>query len=240
MPLKNEDRPSGSPYVHRVWRSRACGVARMTSVATSNWELVFWEHDGHVHAAVRGPETAASSAAVPDGSASLGITFAHGTSMPHLPPARLVDSALESTHATATTFVLAGDEWPIPDFDSAEQFVARLVREGVIVRDPLVDDVVAGGMPDVGTRSVQRRVAAATGLTQGSIRQIERARQAAILLGEGAAPLDAVNRLGYYDQPHLGRSLRRFIGRTATELSRQDGAGQPLSLLYKTDAAAGS
>ena len=240
MPLENEDRPSDVPYVHRVWRSRASGVARMTSVATSNWELVFWEHDGRVHAAVRGPETGASSVDVPDGSESFGITFAHGTSMPHLPPARLVDSAIETPRATATTFVLRSDEWLIPDFDNAEQFVARLVREGVVVRDPLVDDVVAGGMPDVGTRSVQRRIAAATGLTHGSIRQIERARRAAILLGEGAPPLDVVSRLGYYDQPHLARSLRRFVGRTATELSRRDAAGQPLSLLYKTDAAADS
>ncbi|WP_308785402.1 helix-turn-helix domain-containing protein [Phytohabitans rumicis] len=223
-----------------MWRSRASGVARMTSIATSNWELVFWEHDGRIHAAVRGPETTATSVDVPDGSWSFGITFAHGTSMPHLPAARLVDSALLSPHATAKTFVLRGDEWLIPDFDGAEQFVARLVREGVVVRDPLVDDVVSGGLPAVGTRSVQRRVAAATGLTQGSIRQIERARQAAILLAEGLAPLDVVNRLGYYDQPHLARSLQRFIGRTATELRHPDAAEQPLSLLYKVDDVSGS
>lgn len=73
MPLENEDRPSDSPYVHRVWRSRASGVARMTSIATSNWELVFWKHEGRVYAAVRGPETAASSADVADGSEPFGI-----------------------------------------------------------------------------------------------------------------------------------------------------------------------
>ena len=149
MPLENEDRPSDSPYVHRVWRSRASGVTRMTSIALSHWELVFWLHNGQTHATVRGPETTASNADVPDGSESFGITFAHGSSMPHLPPARLVDSGLESPHATATTFLLRGDEWLIPGFDSAEQFVTRLVREGVIVRDPLVDEVVAGGLPDV-------------------------------------------------------------------------------------------
>jgi hypothetical protein len=240
MPLENEDRPSDSPYVQRVWRSRASGVAQMTSVATSNWEIVFWEHEGHVQAAVRGPETTASSVDVPDGLESFGITFAHGALMPHLPVARLVDTALASPHSTATTFVLLGDEWPMPDFENAEQFVARLVREGAVVRDPLVHDVVVGATPDVGTRSVQRRVAAATGLTQGSIRQIERARQAAILLGEGLSPLDVVNRLGYYDQPHLARSLARFIGHTATELRRLDEAAQPLSLLYKTGDPADS
>jgi hypothetical protein len=240
MPLENEDRASDSPYIHRVWRSRASGVARMTSIATSTWEVVFWQHDGGVHAAVRGAETTASSVAVPDGSESFGITFTHGTSMPHLPAARLVDSALESPHATATTFLFGGEAWSVPDFDSAEQFVARLVRAGVLVRDPLVADVVAGGLAEVGTRSVQRRVAAATGLTQSAIRQIERARQAAILLAEGITPLDAVNRLGYYDQPHLARSLARFIGRTATELRRPDASGAPLSLLYKTGDPADS
>jgi hypothetical protein len=239
MPLENEDRPSDSPYVHRVWRSRASGVARMTSIATSNWELVFWAHEGRVYAGVRGPETVVSSVDVPDGSESFGITFAHGTSMPHLPVARLVDSAVETPYATSRRFVLRGEQWPVPDFESAEQFVARLVREGVVARDPLVDDVVAGATPDLGARSVQRRVVASTGLTQGGIRQIERARQAAILLGEGALPLDVVNRLGYYDQPHLARSLQRFIGRTATELRRVD-AVEPLSLLYKIGDGSGS
>jgi hypothetical protein len=235
MPLDNEDRASDSPYVHRVWRSRASGVARMTSVATSTWELVFWEHEGSMHAAVRGAETAPSSVEVPDGSESFGITFAHGTSLMHLLPARLVDSAIEAPHVTAATFEFAGDEWSLPDYENAEAFVARLVRAGLVKRDPLVDEVVAGGLPDVGSRSVQRRIAASTGLTHGSIRQIERARQAALLLGEGVEPLDVVNRLDYFDHPHLARSLQRFIGRSATELRGPVEDDQPLSLLYKPD-----
>jgi AraC-like DNA-binding protein len=234
MALESDDRPSDSLYIARVWRGRSSGVERMTSVATSNWELVVWQQHGRVHVGVRGPETVASVADVPDESESFGITFSHGTSMPHLPAARLVDAHLDSPHVTAKAFVCRGDEWALPDFENAEQFVTRLVREGVLVRDPLVDDVVAGERPRIGARTVQRRVAAATGLTQGAIRQIERARQAAILLGEGAAPLDVVHRLGYYDQPHLSRSLTRFIGRTATQLQRRDPA-EPLSLLYKTE-----
>ncbi|PSL02726.1 hypothetical protein CLV30_10933 [Haloactinopolyspora alba] len=232
--LDIEDRRSESPYIARVWRSHSSGVERMTSVATTNWEFVVWTHRGLVHAGVRGPETAASVAEVPDDSESFGISFAHGTSMPHLPVSRLVDTQVDSPHATASGFVLRGEEWPMPSFENAEQFVARLAREGVLVRDPLVAGAVEGEIPRVGARSVQRRVAAATGLTQGAIRQIERARQAAILLGEGVTPLDVVHRLGYYDQPHLARSLARFVGRTATQLRRADGA-EPLSLLYKTD-----
>lgn len=234
MALESDDRASDSPYVERVWRGHTSGVEWMTSVATSHWELVVWGHRGGFHAAVRGPETVASVAEVPDDSSSFGITFTHGTSMPHLALPRLVDSEARSAHATSRSFVIGGDEWPIPGFDDAEMLVDRLVRAGLLVRDPLVHDVVtAGGVQGIGARSVQRRVLATTGLTQGAIRQIDRARDAAVLLGEGTAPLDVVHRLGYYDQPHLARSLVRFVGRTATGLRRPDDP-QPLSLLYKT------
>ncbi|HEX5994289.1 MAG TPA: helix-turn-helix domain-containing protein [Jiangellales bacterium] len=233
MALEIDDRPSDSPYIARVWRGRSSGVEHMMSVATSHWELVVWSHRGRVHVAARGPETIASVADVPDESESFGISFALGTSMPHLPVPGLVDTQVESPHATAREFVLRGEHWSMPTFDNAEDFVGRLVREGVLARDPVVSAAVQDETPRVGVRSVQRRVAAATGLTQGAIRQIERARQAAVLLGEGVAALDVVHRLGYYDQPHLARSLKRFIGRTASQLRRAD-AAQPLSLLYKT------
>ncbi|MGP4029748.1 helix-turn-helix domain-containing protein [Actinomadura sp. 3N407] len=235
MSIESDHRASDSPYVTRVWRGRTSGVENMTSVATSTWELVFWDDEGVVHAAVRGPETTATTAEFTGDSESFGITFAHGTSMPHLPMARLVDGGVESPHVTERTFVLRGEEWEIPGIDNAEQFVQKLVHAGVLTRDPLVDEVVWGGIAKVGTRSIQRRVASATGLTQGAIRQIERAREAAVLLGEGIAPLEVVNRLGYYDQPHLAKALQRFIGRTATQLRRRDDADDPMSLLYKTE-----
>jgi AraC-like DNA-binding protein len=69
-------------------------------------------------------------------------------------------------------------------------------------------------------RTSKRASRSRTGLTRGAIRQIERARQAATLLTDDVAPREVVQRLGYYDQPHLARSLARFIGRTATELRR--------------------
>ena len=237
MPIESDDRESDSPYVARVWRGRTAGVECMTSVATSTWELVFWEDGGVVHAGVRGPETAASAVEVVGDSESFGITFTHGTSMPHLPIAGLVDGDLESPHVTESTFVLRSEEWEIPDFDDAELFVDKLVRAGVLVRDPLVDEVVWGGIAKVGSRSVQRRVAAATGLTQGAIRQIERARQAALLIGEGIGPLDVVHRLGYYDQPHLAKALQRFIGRTATQLRQPGDPDDAMSLLYKPEGS---
>ena len=123
--------------------------------------------------------------------------------------------------ATRSSFWLAGGAWPFPDYDTADAFVARLVREGLLVQDPIVTAALAGHATDLSLRSVQRRIVRATGLTQQTIRQIERAHAAAALLAQGVAILDVVDHLGYADQPHLTRALRRFIGDTPAQLLRQ-------------------
>lgn len=233
MGLEVESRPSDSPCIERVWRSRSHAVDRMTSVATPRCELVFWEQHGQVNVAVRGPESRASAAPVPDEAAFFGITFALGASMPHLPVGRLVDDFVEIPDATSRSFWLRGSAWRVPDYDNAEEFVRRMVREGVLVADPVVSAVLCGARPDVSERTVQRRFLAATGLPRSAVRQIDRARQAAVLIQEGVPAGDVVHRLGYFDQPHLARSLSHYVGRTATQLRAHDPA-EPLSLLYKT------
>jgi AraC-like DNA-binding protein len=75
----------------------------------------------------------------------------------------------------------------------------------------------------VSERTLERRFRAATGLTHGAVRQIERARIAALLLTSGEAPGDVVDKLGYYDEPHLARALRRYVGRTAGQLRAGEG-----------------
>jgi methylphosphotriester-DNA--protein-cysteine methyltransferase len=74
----------------------------------------------------------------------------------------------------------------------------------------------------------------ASGLTQGSIRQIERARHATMLLQEGVSILDAVEMAGYADQAHLTRALKYFIGKTPAQIINKSEPEQ-MSLLFKTE-----
>ncbi len=104
----------------------------------------------------------------------------------------------------------------------------RLVRSGVVVRDPLVSEVRRGHCPAVSGRTVERRFREATGLTRGTVRQIERARRAAVTLAAGAPVADVVSGLDYSDEPHLARALRRYVGRTAGHL--RDGTGGAIGL----------
>ncbi len=233
MGLEIESRPSDLPFIERVWRSSSSEVSRMMSIATAHWDLVFWQHRGQVSVAVQGPESKAGPAPVPEDATFFGISFSLGTSLSQLPVNRLVDGSAASPGATRRSFWLNGSAWRLPGYRNAEGFVRQLVREGALVWDPLVTGALRGAPADVSERTLQRRVVAATGLTRGAIRQIGRARQAAVLIQQGLPASDVACRLGYFDQPHLARSLTRYIGRTATQLADRN-PPEPLSLLYKT------
>jgi methylphosphotriester-DNA--protein-cysteine methyltransferase len=72
-------------------------------------------------------------------------------------------------------------------------------------------------VPDAASRTVRHRFLQATGLTQNHIRQFRRAQQAAALLEQGVSILDVVDTLGYFDQPHLTKALKRFTGKTPAQ-----------------------
>ncbi len=57
-------------------------------------------------------------------------------------------------------------------------------------KDPLVESILSGKVPDTSMRTVQRRFLSATGITHTAIHQIERARHATILLKNGVSILD--------------------------------------------------
>jgi hypothetical protein len=226
--LRFETRASDSPWVDTVWTCTSDRVARMTSVATASWGLVFWQVDGVAQASVTGPGTAAGTAPVPLGATFTGIEFAVGTSLRVAPAAALLDGGIELPDVTRGTFRLDGARWETPTADDAEALVERLVRAGAVLRDPLVAEVRRGGLPALSARTVERRFRAVTGLTQGGVRQIERARTAATLLAAGTSVADVVVKLDYFDEPHLARALRRYVGRTAGQL--RDGTGGAIGL----------
>jgi hypothetical protein len=228
MGLRFTTRRSDSPWIDAVWTCTSDQVSEMTSVAATRCGLVFWECDGRHYAGVSGPETATGTAPVPEEATFMGIEFAIGTSLPGLPLSSLTDGGVELPDTTRRSFQLAGSRWERPGPDDAEALVERLVRNGAVVRDPIVGEVVRGGRPQVSDRTLERRFRAATGLTRGAVRQIERAREAAYLLAAGKGATDVVASLGYFDEPHLARALRRYVGRTATQL--REGSGGALAL----------
>jgi hypothetical protein len=230
-----EERRSDSPFVERVWRAQTERTGPFLSIAASHWEMVVSKYQGNTTVTVRGPETKVTPFEVTfTGGEYLGVIFKHGTVLPYLPADAIVDGDVDLPDASSKSFWLNGLTWQIPTYDDADTFVDRLVRKGVLVRDPIVQSALRGEPQELSPRSVQRHFMQATGLTQGTLRQIERARQATILLQESVSILDTVDMAGYADQAHLTRALKYFIGQTPTQIIRKTETVQT-SLLFKTE-----
>jgi hypothetical protein len=209
-----EARESGSPFVDRVWRARSVPASMFISTAASHWEIVIWRDVAGTHVTLRGPETRAAVMPIPLDAEFVGIQFRLGAFLPDLALPALVDRDLSIASATSGSLYLGGREWEIPGYDDVEALVGRLAGAGVLAADPIVGTAMQGGAMGLSPRSVERRVLRATGLSLGAIKQIERAHRATALLDTRVGIADVVAEVGYADQAHLTRSLKRFMGQT--------------------------
>lgn len=206
-------------------RGRTLGDDSPIRPAECHWHMVFARKDGEVRVVLVGPWTTAGITHYEEGAEILWIKFALGAFMPHLPAGSFLDTETTLPEATGRSFWLKGSAWQLPDYDNAETFVNRLVRGGVLERDPLVDAVLRDRPQGLSPRTVRHRFLRATGVSRSRIRQIERAQRAATLLQRGEPISEAVHELGYFDQPHLTRSLKQWIGRTPLQIAESGRRG---------------
>jgi AraC-like DNA-binding protein len=216
-----DTRPSEVPFVEAIWQTQSDHSGSFISTAENRWEMVVTSYKNKTTFTVRGPETKATPVDYPADFEVFGIIFKYGAFMPHLPFSKLLDrNEVTLPEATSKSFWLHGAAWQFPDYENADTFVARLVREELLVYDPVVEAVLQNRPLEMSLRSIQRRFLRATGLTRGTFDQIERARQAVSLLEQGISITEAVYQAGYADQPHLTRSLKHFMGQTPAQILR--------------------
>jgi len=220
MTILSDERLSDSPYIETVTRGRTIRDGSSIRPAEINWHMVFVKENSRAHPLVVGPLTTAGIASWGEGAEILWVKFKLGAFMPHLPTKNYLDTETNLSDGSSERFWLKGSVWEFPDFENVETFINRLVREEILVCDPIVDAALRDQPPDVASRTVRHRFLRSTGLTQSHIRQFERAQRADALLKQGSSILDTVHALGYFDQPHLTRSLKQFIGYTPAQIIR--------------------
>ena len=231
----DQERPSDSPFVERVWSCHSERHGVFQSVASPLSEIVFTRLQGRVMVTLRGPETRPRAVPCPADGEWLAIRLRAGSFLRGFPTQRLLDgNDVHLPRAGPRAFWVQGSRWQHPDFDNADDFVARLARRGMIARDDVVAAALEGDPRLLSQRSVQRRFRSACGMSFTALRQIERARQAARLLAGGASIIDAQFEAGYYDQAHLTRSLQRYTGLAPGAILRREAQ---LSFLYKKEGA---
>jgi hypothetical protein len=231
----DDDRPSDSPFIERVWRSHSERGGPFIAVASTHWEFVVSRVQGQVSVTLHGGETRARPVQCPADGEWFAVRFRPEAFMPQAPPRALLDGRdLFLPVGSRGRFLLDNRWWEIPSFDNAEVFVRRLAAGGLIARDPGVERSLHGADRPRSPRTAQRHLRDKLGMTRSLVRQIDRARHATQLLREGHPIADVVAQAGYFDQAHLTHSLRRLIGLTPAMVA---GGEQQLSFLYKTAAA---
>ncbi len=232
--LTCEERLSDSPYVELVWRSRSDEITSFISVAQTRWGIVVSKVRDSITITVRGPETKPTQAISPANAEFMGVLFKPGVLMPTLPPIQLANRQdVVLPGCSSHSFWLNSSTWNFPVYDNVETFVDWMVRDDLIYFDAEVANSLNNSPSDLSTRTIQRRFKRATGLTRGILEQIEMSRYATHLLLSGESTQDTVAQVGYFDQSHLIRSLKRFIGYTPQQLIMK-GQGSPVSFLYNT------
>lgn len=218
MSIFTEERHSDSPYVAGVTHGWTLSDGSPTRPAEINWHLVIAKHSGGTHVMVVGPWDSSGIVHYGEGAEILWLRFRLGVYMPHLPTRDFLNSEIVLPSAVRQSFWLNSTAWQLPDYENADTFADRLMREDVLAYDPLVDAVLEGQPHDLSARTVRHRFLRTTGLTQTQIFQVQRARRAQTMLESGTSILDTVDEAGYYDQPHLTRALKQWVGYTPAQI----------------------
>lgn len=218
MTMTYRERPSDSPYIEKIGHFWVEADYSHTCSASVLSNILLVKHNGKTTFTVWGPETKSGLMSYPKDAEFLFIRFKLGSFMPRLPIRK--DQAIFLPDASSQSFWLDSAAWQFPTYENADTFIDWLVRDGLLTYEPVVDDVLRDHPPAASSSTVRHRFLRATGLTRSYIRQLEQAQRAADLLGQGVSILDTVHRVGYADQPHLTRSIKRYIGYTPAQIAR--------------------
>jgi AraC-like DNA-binding protein len=187
--------------------------------------MVLLHYKGETRFLVVGPWTTTGVLSYLEGAELLWIKLKPGTFLPHLPARHILNKETPLPQATNNTFWLHSSAWQFPNYDNVETFIERLARQEALVCDPVVSAALQDQPQAISPRTIRHRFLQATGMTQSHIRQIDRARRAETLLQQGVSILDTIYEAGYFDQPHLTRALKQWIGYTPTQIIRMHQPG---------------
>ena len=222
MTIITEEKPSDSIYVETITRGRTTSDGWAIRPAEVHWHMVLLKLNGNMQLLVVGPWTSSGVISYGAGAELLWIKFKLGTYMPHFLVRNYRDVETTLPNAASRSFWLKGSVWQFPDYENVDTFINWLVREEVLVRDPVVGVALQGSPQDeISPRTLRHRFLQATGVSQSQIRQMKRAQQAAMLLEQGTSILDTVFETGYFDQSHLTRSLKQLIGYTPAQITKK-------------------
>ena len=192
------------------------------AAADACWDMIFIRSVHGNRVLLSGPSSKITPVPYRAGNRNVGIRFHRGTFLTHVPTTAMVDTTEALPMPTDETFLLAGLDWPMPTYESADDFVADLERLDLLSDDPLVMAALRGEeSPDVA--AIRAAACLERHGPDGEPDPPDRAgadcRRTA---PEGESILDVAHDMGYADQAHLTRDLKRLTGYTPGQTRQRD------------------
>ena len=117
-----------------------------------------------------------------------------------------------------SNFTLDSHTFPLPTFHQAEELVDRMIEANLLRSDDLVARAFTDNPKAASERTVQQRFKKVTGITQKNFQLIGRAQEAVRRLKAGEKPASVAADLGYTDQPHMIKSIKKIMGSLPSDL----------------------
>lgn len=205
-------RDSPHPLVDTVWATKNISDGVYSATPDGSWDLIaLIMPDGTQRMMITGQATKPTDVPYQKNTSSVVISFARGAYIP-VYAGKLVDSFEMLPNADATHFILCSKTFAFPSYETAEELVESLVESGLLLADPVIYAADNHSTWAASKRSHQRHFAEYAGISEKSFEQIERAKNAVRQLQDGKTPRDVAADVGYSDQPHLARSLKKIMG----------------------------
>jgi len=211
MAQVHKKRHSPNPYIDRVWHTKNTSDGVYLATPDGSWDLIVGiGTDGSRTMMLTGQATEPAYVPYTAGTSAVVISFAAGAYLPHIKGGALLNST-ESLPVSGDNFRLAGHNFKLPTYQSAESLVEKMVQAGVLKNNSIVEASLSGKPKAASRRAVQRHFKDTTGVAQKTLQQIHQAQHAVQLLQQGKNPTQAAMDAGYTDQPHLTKSLKRIM-----------------------------
>jgi hypothetical protein len=222
MSFTYEEKQSPSSYVDVVWRTEDQTDGVYIASADACWDMVFIKsHEGKRTVLLSGPSSNVTFVPYSAGNKNFGIRFKLGIIFTNIPVTGMVNVTKALPMPTEDTFMLQGVTWKLPTYENIDEFLTKMMEDGLLSMDPVVKNLLEGKAVNMSVRSIQRHFAMTIGMSPRQVKQIVSARRAVALLLQGIPPAEVSYQLGYADLPHMIRMLKRFTGYTPIENKRR-------------------
>jgi hypothetical protein len=215
---KHTSRRSPHPWIDTVWQTVCLSDGLYSATPDGSWDLIrSIAPDGKSFVFLSGQATEPVEVPYKDGESSVVLSFAAHVYLA-ADEAPRVGPEIRVLPVRGAVFELDGVEFPLPTFENVEPLADAMIAAGLLRSNDLVARAFSKTPKAASPRSVQQHFKQTTGITQKSFQQIRRAQEAVRRLKAGEASASVAVDLGYTDQPHMIKSIKKIMGALPSNL----------------------